>query len=111
MTKAEQKNKKKVRLSIPLSPDVYAKIEKDAEAVGVSMATYAAMIIGNHYRTQQISLDYAKDNIKETFRELFENAFKSKGLDFDKAFDEGADKSAEFAHDVVSEIIKTNNDK
>ena len=45
MTEAEKKNKK-IRLSIPLSADIYEKIEKDAEAVGVSTAAYGAMIIG-----------------------------------------------------------------
>ena len=110
MTEAEKKNKK-IRLSIPLSADIYEKIEKDAEAVGVSTATYGAMIIGNHYRAQQISLDYTKANMMEAFRSVFESAFKAKGLDFDKAYNEGVEKSSEDAQQVVSELLKANYEK
>ncbi len=110
LAEAEKKNKK-IRLSIPLSADIYEKIEKDAEAVGVSTATYGAMIIGNHYRAQQISLDYTKENMMEAFRSVFESAFKAKGLDFDKAYNEGVEKSVEDTKQVVSELLKTNYEK
>lgn len=102
---------KKIRLSIPLSEEVYQKIETDAEVVGVSMATYAAMIIGNHYKTQQISLDYAKNNMVEAFRSVFEEAFKAKGLNFDEIARKNVDETIEESKTALPEFIKQNNEK
>ena len=103
MTKKEKI--KKIRLSIPLSEEIYQKIEKDSEVVGVSMATYAAMIIGNHYKTQQISLDYTKDNMIEAFRGIFENMFKAKGLNYDEIAKEEQEKAIKEAEEEIPKAM------
>lgn len=105
----EKKKAKKIRLSIPLSEEIYKKIEEDADIVGVSMATYAAMIIGNHYRTQQISLDYAKDNLTETFKSMFEEAFKARGLNYDEVAKEEQDKAVELTAETMAHLISEKN--
>ena len=103
MTKKEKI--KKIRLSIPLSEEIYQKIEKDSEVVGVSMATYAAMIIGNHYKTQQISLDYTKDNMIEAFRGIFENILKAKGLNYDEIAKEEQEKAIKEAEEEIPKAM------
>lgn len=105
MPRQEKQKTKKIRLSIPLSEEIYKKIEKDAEIVGVSMATYAAMIIGNHYRTQQISLDYTKEHLIEAFRGVFKDALKAKGLNYDEVAKEEQDKAAELTAETVARLI------
>lgn len=42
----------KKRVSVPLSDETYAQIEKEAEMTGVSMATYIAFIVGQQYATK-----------------------------------------------------------
>lgn len=105
MAKEQKQKTKKIRLSIPLSEDIYNKIEKDAEVVGVSMATYAAMIIGNHYKSQQISLDYASKNMTEAFRSLLEPLLKSKGLDYDEVANESKDEAIERTLNAIRQNI------
>lgn len=110
--KKESKNKvKKIRLSIPLSEEIYKKIEEDAEVVGVSMATYAAMIIGNHYKTQQISLNYAKDNFIEAFRGIIEPIYKANGKDFDTEINKAVEESIEDTKKISSKIILNRSEK
>lgn len=110
MAETKKQKTKKIRLSIPLSEDIYNKIEKDAEIVGVSMATYGAMIIGNHYKSQQISLDYANKNMTEAFRSIFEPLFELKGLKYDeiaeKMKNEAVDKTLEAIPQIISEKNK-----
>lgn len=110
MAKNEKEKIKKIRLSIPLSEDIYRKIETDAEVVGVSMATYAAMIIGNHYKTQQVSLDYAKDSVIEAFRGLLEPILQTKGLNYDEIAKEEQKKAVENTLATMPAIIKKNNE-
>ena len=57
----------KIRLSIPLSAELHKKLEDDADKLGVSKATYAAIIIGNHYK----SLDASMQKVEETLKEMF----------------------------------------
>ena len=67
----------KLRISVPLSEELYNKVVQDASAVGVSLPTYMAMIVGNHYKAQQMSLDYAKDYMADMFSELLKQYNKN----------------------------------
>lgn len=67
----------KKRLSVPLSYDLYEKIEKDAEKLGVSPATFASVIIGNHYKTLDVSIKTASDILSNMLGGLIKKA----GLD------------------------------
>lgn len=40
---------KKIRLSVPFSSAVYDRIREEAEMRGVSMSTYVAFVIGDHF--------------------------------------------------------------
>lgn len=110
MAEAKKQKPQKIRLSIPLSEEIYKKIESDAEIVGVSMATYAAMIIGNHYKTQQISLDYAKDNLIEAFRGVFEPMLKAKGLNYDEVAKEEFENAKQDSIESVAQLLKNTNE-
>lgn len=39
----------KIRLSVPLSEEVYKRIEEEASLRGVSMPTYVAFVLGDHF--------------------------------------------------------------
>lgn len=110
MAEAKKQKPKKIRLSIPLSEEIYKKIESDAEIVGVSMATYGAMIIGNHYKSQQISLDYAKDNLVEALRGVFEPMLKAKGINYETVANEELEKSLQDSIEAMAEYTKQNSE-
>lgn len=111
MPRQEKQKTKKIRLSIPLSEEIYNQIEKDAEIVGVSMATYAAMIIGNHYKTQQISLDYAQKNLIEALRGVVEPLYKTKNLNYDEIAKEEQEKAIRDTLEAIPKIIKDSSEK
>ncbi len=74
---------KKIRLSVPLSEEIYAKIEKDAQDMGISTATYAAMIIGQHYKNLNFSMDMASEILTRMVNSnaIIQSLAESKGID------------------------------
>lgn len=55
---------RKTRLSVPLSDEIYKRIEEEARLRGVSMPTYVAFVLGDHI----VSLDAERDYEMETSR-------------------------------------------
>lgn len=47
----------KIRLSIPLSKHIYDRLQKDADFLGISQATFATLVIGHYYEVVDLNLD------------------------------------------------------
>lgn len=98
---------KKIRLSVPLSENIYKQIEADAERVGVSMSTYVAMILGNHYKQIDMNMNMISDVIKNQLRPLY----AQHGLNIDSVLSEEvikdcADKSKDETMDIINNYKK-----
>lgn len=55
----------KYRLSVPLSLDIYAQIQAEAEAIGVSPATHVAHLIGYHLATTKSILNGLNETLRK----------------------------------------------
>ncbi len=71
--KSDYKKSTRRRLSVPLSIKLYDKILRDADAMGVSPATYAGILIGQHYQ----QLEQTNENAKNAFGDMLSNLLTS----------------------------------
>lgn len=52
----------KIRLSVPLSKDIYDKVQGEAIKLGISMSSYVAFVVGSYYQSGQ--------DVKEQFKSM-----------------------------------------
>lgn len=99
------KNKK--RLSIPLSLDIYDRLNEDADRLGVSQAAYAAYIIGNHYNQLDINLNATSN----AFEKVLETIFKGSGIDYKELYRKGIESGYNAMDTVLSKQLKKDEEK
>ena len=67
--KKEVRNSK-VRLSVPFSPMLYREIEKESEALGVSMSSMVAFIVGQYLASKNTMMNSAKQILESQISQL-----------------------------------------
>lgn len=68
--KKESTKRSKIRVSVPLTESIYKQLQEDAQAMGVTEAMYAQMIIGNHYKSQKVSVNTISEAMKDLFGQM-----------------------------------------
>lgn len=64
----------KKRVSVPLSDKLYSRLERDAEEMGMSIPTYIAVILNNHYQSLETAQNAILDGVKTMLQPLIEKA-------------------------------------
>lgn len=96
----------KKRLSIPLSPELYAKIERDAQSMGVSTATYGNILLSQHYK----QVDTITENTTQMLSKAFEQLFEKNGISLaerKKIVEDSVNDSKE----ALSKVLNGNDEK
>ena len=65
---------KKTRVSVPLSDKLYSRLEKDADDMGMSIPTYIAVILNNHYQSLETAQTAILDGVKSMLQPLIDKA-------------------------------------
>lgn len=66
----------KIRISVPIAPELALAIEYEAKKIGVSEATYCAFIIGQYISTQSKVYSLINDKVVTLMQDIEEEEIK-----------------------------------
>jgi hypothetical protein len=61
---------KKLRLSVPFSPELYEAVEQKAKLLGVSMSAMVSFIVGNYLASEKTLIDGTLGLLESKLKEL-----------------------------------------
>lgn len=93
----------KRRLSVPLSLDVYSRLETDAEKTGVSPSAFVCFIINDYYK----NIDMSKEVSTKVMSEMFGSILEKMGYDGEKLVNDGINEQV----DNLKKLTVKQNDK